>query len=83
VGGIPEWLHDGEWGYLVTPRDSIAIADRVISLLLDRETRLRFGRKGRDYVRVTHDPERYQERWLEIVKNYAGSTDDLRARSRP
>jgi glycogen(starch) synthase len=71
VGGIPEWLHDGEWGYLVPPRDSITIADRVISLLLDRETRLRFGKKGRDYVRATHDPGVYQNRWLEIVKQYA------------
>jgi glycosyltransferase involved in cell wall biosynthesis len=70
VGGIPEWLHDGEWGYLVPPRDSVALADRMSSLLLDRETRLQFGKKGREYVLATHDPVVYQNRWLEIVQQY-------------
>lgn len=82
VGGIPEWLHDGEWGYLVPPRDSSAIAECVTSLLLDREMRLRFGKKGRDYVLATHEPDTYQKRWLEIVREYAGSPKELRKRSR-
>lgn len=71
VGGIPEWLHDGEWGYLVPPRDSAALAKRVTTLLLDRETRLRFGKKGREFVLAKHDPVVYQNRWLEIVHEYA------------
>jgi len=82
VGGIPEWLHDGEWGYLVPPRDSIAIADRVISMLLDRNARLSFGMKGRDYVRATYDPGVYQKRWLKIAKEYTCSSGELHKRSR-
>jgi len=75
VGGIPEWLHDGEWGYLVPPRDSKTLSDRIISLLLDRETRLRFGKKGRDFALATHDPWVYQNRWLELVHQFAQNTD--------
>lgn len=77
VGGIPEWLHHGQWGYLIPPRDPVALADRVTSLLLDRQTRLRFGRKGREFALRTHDPAAYQSRWLKLAQIYAGQTLDL------
>lgn len=83
IGGIPEWLHDGEWGYLVPPRDSVALADRVTSLLLNRETRLYFGRKGRDFVLTTHDPSVYQNHWLTIVRQYSRKLSVKSRQSKP
>ena len=71
VGGIPEWLQDGKWGYLVPPRDSHALAERVVRLLLDRDNRLRFGEAGRTYARAIHDPDIYQRRWLELAASCA------------
>lgn len=67
VGGIPEWLFDGEHGFLVPPRDSGALAAKLVILLKDREMRQRMGHAGRQYARRVHNPAIYQKRWLEIA----------------
>ncbi|NHN46608.1 glycosyltransferase [Halostella sp. JP-L12] len=51
VGGIPLQIKDGENGYLVGPRDTAAVADRLERLLSDTDRRRRFGRRGRKTVR--------------------------------
>lgn len=71
VGGIPEWLHDEKWGYLVSPRDPVALAERVVRLLKDRMLRLEFGAAGRAYARQVHNPELYQQRWLELIEHFS------------
>ena len=35
VGGLPEYVEDGKTGYLVPPRDSAALADAVVKILLN------------------------------------------------
>lgn len=67
VGGVPEWLHDGKWGYLVPPRDPVALADPVVRLLKDRMLRLEFGAAGRAFARQIHSSEVYQQSWLELA----------------
>jgi glycosyltransferase involved in cell wall biosynthesis len=47
VGGIPDWLTDGEEGFLLNPRDPKQIADKVILLLSNKKLILRFGEKAR------------------------------------
>jgi glycosyltransferase involved in cell wall biosynthesis len=46
VGGVREWLVDGETGYLVPPKDAGALAGRVGELLASPERNLAFGRNG-------------------------------------
>ena len=46
VGGIPEVVDHGLTGLLVLPRDSAALAEAVISLLQNQETRLRMGHRA-------------------------------------
>jgi glycosyltransferase involved in cell wall biosynthesis len=70
IGGIPEWLKDNEWGYLAEPRDAVGLADRIAALLMDRELRLRFGARGREYVRAAFAPERYQQDMMAMVGQY-------------
>ena len=48
VGGLPEVVTEGKDGYLVPPGDPSALADRLITLLRDRELRLRMGRSARE-----------------------------------
>jgi glycosyltransferase involved in cell wall biosynthesis len=50
VGGVPEWLHDGETGYLVEPRDIYGLAQRIELLLRDAPLARRLGERGRQLV---------------------------------
>jgi glycosyltransferase involved in cell wall biosynthesis len=73
IGGIPEWLRDGEWGYLVEPRNVESLADRIAELLGDKTLRLRFGAAGCEYVRSSYAPARYKQDMLTMVEQYGGS----------
>ena len=55
VGGIPEVIKDGETGYLVPPKDTQQLADRVVRLLRDPQTARRMGRAARDRVAAEFD----------------------------
>jgi len=50
VGGIPELVEEGQTGFLVSPRDPEAIADRVLSLSRDSARRQQMGRAARARV---------------------------------
>lgn len=50
VGGIPELIKHGENGYLVPPRDSLAISDAVEALCADQSLSRRLGDNGRRLV---------------------------------
>ena len=59
VGGIREWLDDGENGFLVPRKDTLAMARAVDRLLADPALAARLGESGRrmaaeDYPRVKH-----------------------------
>jgi glycosyltransferase involved in cell wall biosynthesis len=47
VGGIPDAIDDGVEGYLVSPGDIDALADRIVALLSDVELRARMGAAAR------------------------------------
>jgi glycosyltransferase involved in cell wall biosynthesis len=66
VGGIPEWLADGETGFLVQPRDVTALAGRVNLVLRDRSLANRLGARGRQVVAERFTLDRHVD-GLEIV----------------
>ena len=70
IGGIPEWLHDGKWGFLVPPRDSGALADKLYGLLVDQSLRSVFAERGRTFVLEHFDPARYEDSLVEIIGQY-------------
>ena len=49
-GGAPDAVRDGETGYVVRGRDVAAVADRVATLLTDRDAGRAMGEKGRSWV---------------------------------
>jgi phosphatidylinositol alpha-1,6-mannosyltransferase len=49
-GGAPDAVRDGETGYVVDGRDVVAVADRVATLLADRDLAAKLGRTGREWV---------------------------------
>jgi glycosyltransferase involved in cell wall biosynthesis len=50
VGGVPEWLLDGETGYLVEPKDIDGLARQIELLLRDSALARRLGERGRQLV---------------------------------
>ncbi|MDG4799546.1 glycosyltransferase family 4 protein [Micromonospora sp. WMMD980] len=49
-GGAPDAVHEGETGYVVQGRDVAQLADRVSTLLADRDLARQFGAAGRAWV---------------------------------
>lgn len=50
VGGVPEIIRDGQTGFLVSPQDPVALAEKVGSLLRDPEQRKVLGQAGRRVI---------------------------------
>ncbi|MEP7286792.1 MAG: glycosyltransferase family 4 protein [Chloroflexota bacterium] len=67
VGGPAETVIDGMTGYLVTPRDSQAIAKRVVELLKNPALRHQMGEAGRTHVIQNFSAQKYAASIGEIV----------------
>lgn len=59
VGGVSEVVRDGRTGLLVPPRDPVAVAAQLLTLVDDREGARRMGEEGARWVR-----DRFSERRL-------------------
>jgi glycosyltransferase involved in cell wall biosynthesis len=66
VGGVPDVVREGIDGFLVPPRDTEALAERLARLAQDPELRARMGAAGRESV-----PPRY------AVERLVGDIDEL------
>jgi glycosyltransferase involved in cell wall biosynthesis len=51
VGGISEWLTDGETGFLVNPKDIVGLAEKIETILHDPGLAERMGAKALDTVK--------------------------------
>ncbi|MHC1630234.1 MAG: glycosyltransferase, partial [Methanoculleaceae archaeon] len=58
VGGVPEWIEDGETGVLVPPRDPETLAEKILMLAGDAPVRQRIGGRAREKVVREGDWER-------------------------
>lgn len=66
VGGVGEWLVDGEHGHLVPPGDALALARAADALAADPDQARRMGRAGRSWVARHMKREDLMERLGEI-----------------
>jgi len=55
VGCLPDLVIDGRTGFLIPPRDSSRLAERLIELLADPELRRRMGTAGRERAEQSFD----------------------------
>lgn len=68
VGGVPEWIRDGENGILIPPRDPAALARAILALATDAGLRERLGTSARETVRARGDWRRLMVRVEEDYK---------------
>jgi glycosyltransferase involved in cell wall biosynthesis len=55
VGGLPEVVDNGNTGYIVSSKDSKAIAEKLYELVFDESKRKSMGNKGRKKVAELYD----------------------------
>lgn len=66
VGGNTEVVTDGETGFLVPPRDTLAFAEKVVIVLKDRQLARRLGSAGKKRVKSHFNLATTAEKYLEI-----------------
>lgn len=72
VGGIPLQITDGVDGFLVEPRDIAGTAERVVSLLRDRELARSIGDAARETVRQRFLITRLLSDHLDVLQTVLG-----------
>ena len=71
VGGVSEWLADGETGCLVPPHDVAALGDRIAALLADPGRAAAMGAAGRARVEREFSAAVHVDRLLAIYRGAA------------
>jgi glycosyltransferase involved in cell wall biosynthesis len=75
VGSIPDVIQDGRNGFLVSPRDAPALADRIAKLLEDPALRAAMGTCGRVLIEREYSLERMVDRLEGVYRKVAGETE--------
>jgi glycosyltransferase involved in cell wall biosynthesis len=68
VGGIPEWLHDGDTGYLARPNDVGDLADKIELVLSDPGRGRAMGLRGRAVWERSFQPEKHINLLIKIYR---------------
>lgn len=68
VGGIRQWMLDGEVGFLAQPDDAQDMADKIGRLLEDAPLRRAMGQRGRQWEQQEFCWARYWERFSQILE---------------
>jgi glycosyltransferase involved in cell wall biosynthesis len=79
VGGISDWLRDGENGFLVEPGNITQLAERIQQLLQDKGLTHQLGENGRKMVRERFSPERHVKRLLQVYEEVIAHHENLAA----
>ena len=67
VGAVPELVTDGESGFVVPPRDHIALADAMERMMdIPQDARQAFGEAGYDRVRSEFSLDRVIDKWEDL-----------------
>jgi glycosyltransferase involved in cell wall biosynthesis len=64
-----EWIKDGENGFIVPQDDHQALAERIVFLIKDSETRAKFGKMNRELI---IDNAEYEKEMGKVEKLYEG-----------
>lgn len=69
VGGVPEFVKEGETGFIVPPCNSEALAQAMEKMMaLPKEKRLEMGKAGRAYIEANYSLEHVVDQWEGLYK---------------
>jgi len=72
VGGSPEQVHDGENGFVVPPKDPVALAAALDRLLGDAPLRRRMGEASRRRIEEEFSMDRTVAQYRALYERLAG-----------
>ncbi|MDD1651471.1 MAG: glycosyltransferase family 4 protein [Methanomicrobiales archaeon] len=75
VGGVPEWIRDGENGLLIPPRNPGALAGAILRLVRDPDLRRALGTRARETVLARGD-------WQVLMQGVEEEYEELAGRTR-
>jgi glycosyltransferase involved in cell wall biosynthesis len=76
IGGIPNFVREGDNGLLAIPRDPFSLANKLLTVLSDEDLARRMGERGRERVVREHDWEKLAtttERAFEAALRWKGN----------
>ena len=68
VGSIPEVVDDGKTGFVVPPKDSVALAEAMIKILKDNELRKEMGENAYRKMKEELSWDKIAEKTVEVYK---------------
>jgi glycosyltransferase involved in cell wall biosynthesis len=72
TGGVPDAVLPGKTGYLVKKGDAEQLADRIETLMKDKEKRIKMGQEGRKLIMekfsLTRLAERHENWYLRAMR---------------
>jgi len=71
IGGVREWLIDGQTGLLVQPNDPKALADAAGRLIASPQLREAMGRNGMSLVRARFSPAAHVVNLMDLYERAA------------
>ena len=74
LAGIPESVVDGETGLLVSPGDTVALAEALSRLIEDAKLRFHYGRAGRARIEQHFRIEHTMGALIELLQRTPGAT---------
>ena len=69
IGGIPEWLHDGETGFLAKPRDPQDLSEKINKIIENKKLAVKMGRKGRKSCEEKFSADVVYPKLLEVYES--------------
>lgn len=68
-GGTNEIINNNETGYLVLPKDSVDLADKILFLLNNNDTREKFGIEGYNRIVKYFSMDRMADEYIKVYNN--------------
>jgi glycosyltransferase involved in cell wall biosynthesis len=67
VGGVPEFVIDGETGILV-PADAHRMSDAICVLTRDSNLRVSYGKRGQDVALTRFSKQRMLDEYVRVIE---------------
>jgi glycosyltransferase involved in cell wall biosynthesis len=71
INAVPETIHEGKSGFLVTPSDRDALIRALNQLISSADLRRRMGARAREFIVRSAHPDAYRQKLVAAIQNLA------------